>query len=189
MSGIDPKVDYAFKKLLGSESSADLLISFLNAVLSREYPGLDPRQHRRIEQVEILNPFQPQETDLDKYSVLDVKARDDQGKLYNIEMQMLNSSFLTSRLLYYWARLYEDQLDAGQEYDELCPAISVCICDFTLFPQTSRHAGRANESAGDICRSVATDVHRGTPSPLQRVAIHVDCSSRFASANAINLWK
>jgi predicted transposase/invertase (TIGR01784 family) len=132
MSGIDPKVDYAFKKLLGSESSADLLISFLNAVL-------DPRRHRRIEQVEILNPFQPQETDLDKLSVLDVKARDDQGRLYNIEMQMLNSSFLTSRLLYYWARLYEDQLEAGQEYDELCPAISVCICDFTLFPQTPRH--------------------------------------------------
>lgn len=84
MPGIDPKVDYAFKKLLGSEDSADLLLSFLNAVL-------DPREHRRLEHVEILNPFQPQETDLDKFSVLDVKARDESGRLFNIEMQMLNS--------------------------------------------------------------------------------------------------
>jgi len=131
MSGIDPKVDYAFKKLLGSENSAELLISFLNAVL-------DPRPHR-IEHVEILNPFQPQETDLDKLSVLDVKARDQAGQLYNIEMQLLNSGWLASRILYYWARLFEDQLESGHEYGELRPAISVCICDFTLFPQSARH--------------------------------------------------
>lgn len=131
-SGIDPKVDYAFKKLLGSESSSELLISFLNAVL-------DPPATARIQSVEILNPFQAQETDTDKLSILDIKARDQSGRLFNIEMQLLAAPYMRERILYYWARLFEDQLHASDDYRELCPTVSVCICDFTLFPQTKRH--------------------------------------------------
>jgi predicted transposase/invertase (TIGR01784 family) len=131
-SGIDPKVDYAFKRLLGSAESADLLISFLNAVLN-------PPPDRQIQSVDILNPFQPRETDLDKLSILDLKARDNQGRLFNIEMQLLNSSLLTNRIVYYWARMFAEPLTAGEDYDNLRPAISVCICDFNLFPQSTRH--------------------------------------------------
>ncbi|QDU28145.1 PD-(D/E)XK nuclease family transposase [Anatilimnocola aggregata] len=130
--GIDPKVDYAFKKLLGSESSADLLVSFLNAVL-------DPPPHQTIQQAEILNPFQPQESEDDKLSILDIKARDETGRLFNIEMQLVPAYFLPERILYYWARLFQDQLFAGDDYSELRPTISVCISSLPMFPQ-SEHA-------------------------------------------------
>ncbi len=33
MNFINPKIDYAFKKIFGSEQSKDILISFLNALL------------------------------------------------------------------------------------------------------------------------------------------------------------
>ncbi|MFN5137181.1 MAG: PD-(D/E)XK nuclease family transposase, partial [Pseudanabaena sp.] len=48
MRFINPKTDYAFKKIFGSEQSHDILISFLNAML---YEGNDT-----IIEIEILNP-------------------------------------------------------------------------------------------------------------------------------------
>ena len=33
MSFISPKIDYAFKKIFGSEESKEILISFLNAII------------------------------------------------------------------------------------------------------------------------------------------------------------
>ena len=47
--GIDPKVDYAFKKVFGSESNVDLLKLFLEAVLG--FP---------LSAVEIVDPFDEQ---------------------------------------------------------------------------------------------------------------------------------
>ncbi len=38
MCRINPRVDFAFKKLFGSEENKDLLISLLNAILSEEPP-------------------------------------------------------------------------------------------------------------------------------------------------------
>jgi len=49
MKFINPKTDFAFKKIFGSEQSQDILISFLNALL---YNG-----DRTIKHLEILNPI------------------------------------------------------------------------------------------------------------------------------------
>jgi len=81
--GIDPKVDYAFKYLLGRDSTRGILIDVLNNVL-RPAPG------REVQDIELLNPFNLQETQDDKISVLDIKARDQSGRRFNVEMQMLD---------------------------------------------------------------------------------------------------
>ena len=47
---INPKTDFAFKKIFGSTTSKDILISFLNAML---YQGKDT-----IADLEILDPYQ-----------------------------------------------------------------------------------------------------------------------------------
>ena len=69
--GIDPKVDYVFKKLFGSEANKPLLIALLNAIL-RAFLA-EP-----IVDVEILNPFNDKDLLDDKLSILDIKARDRQ---------------------------------------------------------------------------------------------------------------
>ena len=46
---INPKIDFAFKKIFGSEDSKDILISFLNALIYDEQPI--------IQDLEILNPY------------------------------------------------------------------------------------------------------------------------------------
>jgi len=126
--GIDPKNDYAFKRLFGDEHELPLLFSLLDAVL-QPGPG-----HRLIE-LNLLNPFNEKETLDDKLSVLDVKARDQGGRQYNIEMQLLTPSPFRQRVLYYWAKFHQAQLQEGQSYSLLRPTISICFVNTPLFPE------------------------------------------------------
>jgi hypothetical protein len=84
--GIDPKVDYAFKHLFGRETTRPILIDLLDSVL-------DPAAGHEIREIEVLNPFNPKEALDDKLSILDIKARDQAGRQFNIEMQMLASRY------------------------------------------------------------------------------------------------
>jgi predicted transposase/invertase (TIGR01784 family) len=126
--GIDPKIDYAFKRLFGSEPHQRLLIHLLNAVLQ-------PPPTERVATIEILNPFNDKEALDDKLSVVDIKARDQQGRQFNIEMQLLPYADFPQRVLYYWARLYQQQLHASEEYDQLRPTIAIGFVNRVLFAQ------------------------------------------------------
>ncbi len=123
--GIDPKVDLAFKKVFGSEAYKDLTVSLINAVLT-------PPPDRRVVSVQLLNPYSERMTLDDKLSVLDVKARDQRGWLFNLEMQMVAHAAMAPRFLYYWAKVYSQQLVAGENYTDLRPAISICFVNGEL---------------------------------------------------------
>lgn len=60
---------------------------------------------------------------------LDVLAKDDEKKLYNVEMQMSNDSSLPYRLRYYQGSLDVAALDKGQDYDELPQTIIIFLCN------------------------------------------------------------
>ena len=128
-TGIDPKVDYAFKWLFGREEMASLLINLLHAVLNLS-------TNDRIVEITILNPFTSKMALNDKLSVLDIRARDQRGRQFNVEMQMLGYLSVRQRLLYYWCKGYTEQLQAGQDYDQLRPTISVCFVDDVILPGT-----------------------------------------------------
>jgi predicted transposase/invertase (TIGR01784 family) len=117
---IDPKIDCVFKALLGSEANRNLLIHFLNAMLAGELP--EP-----LTDVEILNPYNEREFLDDKLSIVDVKARDGQGRLYQIEIQVLSYRHLPARMLYTWADLYSQQLRSGQDYALLRPTYALWL--------------------------------------------------------------
>jgi len=128
MLGIDPKIDYAFKRLFGQPRNQALLVHFINAVL-------DPKPDRRVVAVEILNPFNEKETEGDKLSIVDIKAKDQLGRVFNVEMQMLPDRDLTKRLLYYWGRLRSQQLQEGEPYSDLHATILIAIVNGRIFPQ------------------------------------------------------
>lgn len=125
--GIDPKIDYAFKLLLGRDETTPLLIDVLNAVLNRG-------EGERVESVELLNPFNPKAAFDDKLSIVDIRARDQAGRLFNVEMQMLGEDCFASRVIYYAARTYQQQLREGEGYDLLRPTISICFLNHVMFP-------------------------------------------------------
>ncbi len=76
--GIDPRVDYASKKMLGSPEHPDVTIHFLNSMLKPLQP---------VVAVSILNPLVGKDRLEDKIIVLDVLAQDSTGRLFNIEVQ------------------------------------------------------------------------------------------------------
>ncbi|MBI4867912.1 MAG: Rpn family recombination-promoting nuclease/putative transposase [Candidatus Wallbacteria bacterium] len=120
--------DVIFKIVFGSEEGRPLLKSLLNAVL--EHSGEVP-----MAEVELLNPNLDKAHLLEKGVLLDVKARDDQGRLYNIEVQVASEPAYVERALYYVARLFGDQLGRGESYRQLARTIGISLVDFVLFPE------------------------------------------------------
>ena len=52
---------------------------------------------------------------------------------------MLAAATLRQRILYYWGKLYTEQLQSGQNYGLLKPTISICFVDGVLFPAVSEY--------------------------------------------------
>ena len=124
---IDPKIDCVFKALLGSEENKDLLIHFLNAMLGLELGA-------PVTDVVIRDPHNGKESLNDKLSIVDVKAKDATGRLFQVEIQLLQYGHLTSRIAYGWADIYSQQLQSGTDYDELQPTYSIWILSDNLLP-------------------------------------------------------
>ena len=101
------------------------MIHFLNAALGGDLPA-------PIVAVEILNPYNEREFLDDKLSIVDVKARDTQGRVFQVEIQLLVLPDLPARILYGWANLYRSQIKSGQDYGELRPAYSIWLLGETL---------------------------------------------------------
>jgi predicted transposase/invertase (TIGR01784 family) len=117
---IDPKIDCVFKAILGAENNRNLLLHFLNAILDSDLTA-------PITQVEILNPYNDKEFLNNKLSIVDVKARDSDGHLYQIEIQLLSYGHLPARILYTWADIYTKQLQQGLDYRQLRPTYSIWL--------------------------------------------------------------
>jgi predicted transposase/invertase (TIGR01784 family) len=127
MNFIDPKTDFAFKKIFGSQESHGVLINFLNSIL---YEGQET-----IQDLDILNPYQAPRIRGVKDTYLDVKAKLKTGEIVIIEMQILNVAGFEKRILYNAAKAYSIQLGAGHQYDKLNPVIALTITDFEMFPE------------------------------------------------------
>ena len=125
---IKPYSDIFIKYLFGSETNKALLLSFINAVLAES-------ELAKIVEVEIRNPFNPKNFIIDKESILDVKAVDESGKIYNIEVQVEEDDNFKHRSLYYWARVYANQLKKGEDYTFLEPVICINILHFDLLEE------------------------------------------------------
>lgn len=130
MRFISPKVDYAFKKIFGSEQSQAILISFLNAII---YDG-----EKVIQSLTIVNPYNPGQVISLKETYLDVKAVLADGSIVIIEMQVASMSAFNKRVAYNLAKAYSNQLAKGEDYPLLNPAIAVTITDFILFQNTEK---------------------------------------------------
>ncbi|MGL5381658.1 Rpn family recombination-promoting nuclease/putative transposase [Clostridium sp.] len=144
---LNPKVDFIFKKIFGSEKHPNILISFLNAVLK----PVDKIVSVVINNTEITKDFIE-----DKFSRLDVKATTNKGEVINIEIQVKNEFNMIKRSLYYWSKLYEEQIVEGDEYDKLSRTVCINILDFKYLDNDRFHNGyrlkeiETNEELTDI---------------------------------------
>ena len=130
MALLNPRVDFVFKKIFGSEENKDILMSFINSVVSAEDQVVD---------LTLRNPFSSKSYIQGKLVVLDIRAVDVSGRHYNIEMQITDQLHYEKRALCYWSDMYAKQLSEGATYSELKKTIGIHVLNFNLMDETAFH--------------------------------------------------
>ena len=118
---IDPRVDWAFKRIFGSEDTKECLITFLNGLFEGELVIKDVT----FAKTEKLG-LRPD----DRGVVFDVYCITDEGKHVIVEMQKKEQEYFADRALYYTARAIVGQGVKGVWDYHLAPVYTVCFMDF-----------------------------------------------------------
>ena len=124
---IDPLVDFAFKKIFGSEPNKDLLIAFLNEVF---------RGRKHIADL-IYNKTEHHGDLKDEgAAIFDLLCTGDNGEQFIIEIQRGRQGNFKERALFYTSRLISDQAPKGRRSEwayNLTEVYLVALLeDFTL---------------------------------------------------------
>lgn len=125
------KLDIVFKRMFGNVKNEDVIKSFIADLL--EIP-LESIRRIYINNVELAPEYLNQ-----KFSRLDLKL-DVDGKTVNIEMQVNREPDFKERTLFYWSKLYSEELKEGDEYAELKQTICINIINFNIFDCTDYHS-------------------------------------------------
>ena len=115
---LDPKNDLTFKRIFGE--NPDLLLAFLNALMPLD-PGC------LIEELTYLPAEQVPENPGKKDSIVDVKCKDNNGRVFIVEMQMYWFETFKNRVVFNAGKAYVRQLDKGDDYNLLHPVYSLAI--------------------------------------------------------------
>lgn len=132
MDLLDPRVDFVFKRIFGSENNKDVLLAFLNRIFTEA--GEPP-----LTEIILMNPYTDKEDPLDKQSIFDVYAKTSEGKLIDIEMQLFNKYDIEKRTLFYWSKRYASQLNEGEKYMELKKCVTINILNYSFLKNDQYH--------------------------------------------------
>lgn len=119
---MSPKVDFCFKELLADE---DVRRGFIEAVLSVDADT--------IKKTELLPTYLRKQHQKDKLGILDVRVVLEDGGQIDMEMQVLAYDYWAERSLFYLCKMFSEQIQEGEDYQELKKCIHVGILNFTLF--------------------------------------------------------
>ena len=123
--------DYMFRAVM--QKNENVLKHLLCALLR-----LSPES---VEKLEIMNPIILGAEIDSKTCILDIRLILNNNHYYNIEMQVSKQKYWKERSLTYLCRNY-DNLESGQEYAEVIPAMQISILDFDLFENIEELSSR-----------------------------------------------
>lgn len=96
--------DLYFKRLLGDKNKKSLTLNFLNSILDRD-------ANNYFTDITFLDKDNEPETIDGKLSKLDIRADMNDGTQIEIEVQVLPFKLMAERSLYYWSKMYAEQLE------------------------------------------------------------------------------
>ncbi len=125
------KLDVIFKRIFGDVKHKAVIIRFIADLLE-----LPPESIKSItiDNVELA----PEYLNM-KFSRLDLKMQVDE-RIVNVEMQVNYEPDFKERTLFYWSKLYSEELGTGDEYGELKQTICINIINFELFDCEDYHS-------------------------------------------------
>lgn len=128
MKLISLKYDYAFRELFSHESIRKFFISDVTGI---------PLES--IKTVQLTTPYLWKRYQMQKQGILDVAVILNDDTRIDIELQIHGQEYWLERNLFYLAKMYTDDLKAGQRYDRLRKCITISILDFELIPGEEYH--------------------------------------------------
>ena len=118
---INPRVDWAFKRIFGSDDTKECLITFLNGVFEGEFI---------IKDVKHLKTEQTRHQKRERGVIFDVACVTDEGRHIIVEMQKKEQRYFVDRALYYSSKAIVEQAKPGEWDFHLTPVYTVCFMDF-----------------------------------------------------------
>ena len=118
---INPRVDWAFKRIFGTEDTKECLITFLNGVFEGEFV---------IKDVKHLKTEQTRHQKRERGVIFDVACETDDGRHIIVEMQKKEQRYFVDRALYYSSKAIVEQAKPGEWDFHLTPVYTVCFMDF-----------------------------------------------------------
>ncbi len=121
---VNPFTDFGFKKLFGEEPNKELLLDFLNELLS-------DREGRIVE----INYLQNEHLDgsaTDRKAVFDLYCQNERGEKFIVELQKAKQRFFKDRTLYYTTFPIREQAKVSDWNYELKSIYMIAILDFTF---------------------------------------------------------
>ena len=130
MKYLDPKNDVIFIKIFGQHPN--ILMSFLNSML----PLPDGQE---IVELEYLSPEMIPETFLEKFTSVDVRCKDKNGRQFLVEMQMNWTTAFKQRVLFNASKAYVTQTEKGFEYSQLKPVYALNLINQNYLPNSPEY--------------------------------------------------
>ena len=117
-----PKTDVVFQALFGTRGNERILEGLLTEILETKVENVS------LDKNQVLAREMPE----DKLGILDLRADIGERISVNIEVQLINPYNISERILYYWSRIYANEIKSGEDYELLKKTISILIIDFEL---------------------------------------------------------
>ena len=121
--------DYIFKRVFAYKGNESVLKDFLEALLKIEIKGI------KITNPEII-PYEKGE----KRGLLDIKAEINDGTMLDVEMQMKNERNTDERATEYMGKMISEQLQVGEDYQNLKKSIVIFITNYNFLKRNSYHS-------------------------------------------------
>ena len=121
--------DYIFKRVFAYKGNESVLKDFLEALLKIEIKGI------KITNPEII-PYEKGE----KRGLLDIKAEINDGTMLDVEMQMKNERNTYERATEYMGKMISEQLQVGEDYQNLKKSIVIFITNYNFLKRNSYHS-------------------------------------------------
>ena len=118
---INPFTDFGFKKIFGQEYNKDLLIDFLNSILSLKSPIVDVTYGSQEKLPSTIE---------DRKSIVDIYCESKDGEKFVVEMQKTKQLFFKDRSLLYASYPIVQQAKKGKWNYKLSAVYVIAVLDF-----------------------------------------------------------
>lgn len=119
---MNPTNDYVFHRIFGHVGNEDITKGLVGTIIDKD-----------IETIKIdETPITEENIRDDKIGILDIKARLDNDIVCDVEMQVVKNDNIEKRIMFYWSKLYSEEIHKGEDFEVLHKTIVILIANFEL---------------------------------------------------------